>query len=116
MSDIEIRLKELQNQIDSLNKQLNEAQNQKITAEVHLQNEQQEYENIMKELCDITGLNNVSEVESYITEKETEINNIIQDLQRVSSCVHDQYTFSEGDVQLLRDVVNKYNIPIVTGE
>jgi chromosome segregation ATPase len=112
MDNLALNLKSIQDQIDALSKQLNEAQNKKLTAEVHLQNEQQEYEALEKQLKELTGLNDMNEIEQYITNKTTELNNIIQDLDQVSNAINSQYTFSENDVQTVKAIVDKYNIPI----
>lgn len=112
MDNLELSLKNIQDQIDVLTKQLNDAQNQKLTAEVHLQNEQQEMETLENQLKEMTGLNDMNEIEAYIVNKTTELNGIMQDLEQVSSTVNSQYTFSENDVQILKGIVDKYNIPI----
>jgi chromosome segregation ATPase len=112
MDNLALNLKSIQDQIDALNKQLNEAQNKKLTAEVHLQNEQQEYEALENQLKELTGLNDMNEIEQYIASKSTELNGIMQDLAQVSNTVNSQYTFSENDVQMLKGIVDKYNIPI----
>jgi chromosome segregation ATPase len=112
MDNLELNLKQIQDQIDVLTKQLNDAQNQKLTAEVHLQNEQQEMEALENQLKEMTGLSNMNEIEAYIVNKTTELNNIMQDLTQVSNTVNSQYTFSENDVQILKGIVDKYNIPI----
>lgn len=112
MDNLALNLKSIQDQIDALNKQLNEAQNKKLTAEVHLQNEQQEMETLENQLKEMTGLNDMNEIEAYIVNKTTELNGIMQDLEQVSSTVNSQYTFSENDVQILKGIVDKYNIPI----
>lgn len=112
MDNLEFNLKQIQDQIDVLTKQLNDAQNQKLTAEVHLQNEQKEMEALENQLKEMTGLSNMNEIEAYIANKTTELNSIIQDLAQVSNTVNSQYTFSENDVQILKGIVDKYNIPI----
>lgn len=112
MDNLELNLKQIQDQIDVLTKQLNDAQNQKLTAEVHLQNEQKEMEALENQLKEMTGLSNMNEIEAYIVNKTTELNNIMQDLTQVSNTVNSQYTFSENDVQILKGIVDKYNIPI----
>lgn len=112
MDNLELNLKQIQDQIDVLTKQLNDAQNQKLTAEVHLQNEQQEMEALENQLKEMTGLNDMNEIEAYIVGKTTELNGIMQDLAQVSNTVNSQYTFSENDVQMLKGIVDKYNIPI----
>ena len=54
----------------------------------------------------------MNEIEQYIANKSTELNGIMQDLAQVSNTVNSQYTFSENDVQMLKGIVDKYNIPI----
>ncbi len=115
MGNLELDLKNIQGQIDNLTKMLSDAQNQKLTAEVHLQNEQQELNALMQQLQGMTGLSDMNEIQSYITNKEAELNNIMQDLQNASSCVNSQYTFNDNDVMTLKNIIDKYNIP-VTGE
>ena len=112
MDNLELNLKNIQDQIESLTKQLNDAQNQKLTAEVYLQNEQQEFDALEKQLKEMTGLNDMNEIEAYITNKGAELNNIMQDLAQVSNAINDQYTFTENDVQTLKGIVDKYNIPV----
>lgn len=112
MDNLEANLKNIQSQIDSLNKMLTDAQNQKLTAEVHLQNEQQEFDALKQQLQDMTGLSDMNEIQNYIINKQTELNNIMEDLNRVSSCVNNQYTFSDNDVQMLKSIIDKYNIPV----
>lgn len=112
MDNLEANLKNIQSQIDSLNKMLTDAQNQKLTAEVHLQNEQQEFDALKQQLQDMTGLSDMNEIQNYIVNKQTELNNIMEDLNRVSSCVNNQYTFSDNDVQMLKSIIDKYNIPV----
>lgn len=112
MDNLALNLKNIQDQIDALNKQLTDAQNKKLTAEVHLQNEQQEYEALENQLKELTGLSDMSEIEAYINSKSMELNSIMQDLAQVSNTVNSQYTFSENDVQTLKGIVDKYNIPI----
>jgi chromosome segregation ATPase len=112
MDNLASNLKNIQSQIDSLKEQLSDAQNKKLTAEVHLQNEQQECNVLEMQLKEITGLSDINEIEAYINDKTTELNNIIQDLSQVSSVVNSQYTFSDNDVQTLKGIVDKYNIPI----
>ena len=113
MSNLELDLNNIQNQIDSLSKALTEAQNQKIATEVHLQNEQQELDAVMQQLRDLTGLNDMEDIKNYIADKQIELESIIQDLQNVSGCVNSQYTFTDNDVRMLKDIIDKYNIPIV---
>jgi chromosome segregation ATPase len=112
MDNLASNLKNIQSQIDSLKEQLSDAQNKKLTAEVHLQNEQQECNVLEMQLKEITGLSDINEIEAYINNKTTELNNIMQDLSQVSSVVNSQYTFSDNDVQTLKGIVDKYNIPI----
>ena len=112
MDNLASNLKNIQSQIDSLKEQLSDAQNKKLTAEVHLQNEQQECNVLEMQLKEITGLTDINEIEAYISNKTTELNNIMQDLSQVSSVVNSQYTFSDNDVQTLKGIVDKYNIPI----
>jgi chromosome segregation ATPase len=112
MDNLASNLKNIQSQIDSLKEQLSDAQNKKLTAEVHLQNEQQECNVLEMQLKEITGLSDINEIEAYISNKTTELNNIMQDLSQVSSVVNSQYTFSDNDVQTLKGIVDKYNIPI----
>ena len=64
------------------------------------------------QLKELTGLNDMNEIEQYIANKSTELNGIMQDLAQVSNTVNSQYTFSENDVQMLKGIVDKYNIPI----
>lgn len=112
MDNLASNLKNIQSQIDSLKEQLSDAQNKKLTAEVHLQNEQQECNVLEMQLKEITGLSDINEIEAYISNKTAELNNIMQDLSQVSSVVNSQYTFSDNDVQTLKGIVDKYNIPI----
>lgn len=112
MDNLISNIKNIQNQIDVLNKQLTDAQNKKLTAEVHLQNEQKEYEALESQLKELTGLDNINDIENYINSKSTEINGIMQDLAQVSSVINENYTFTENDVQTLKSIVDKYNIPI----
>ena len=113
MDNFELNLKNIQDQIDSLNNMLSDAQNQKLTTEVHLQNEQQELDNLTQNLQQLTGLNNINEVENYLSGKQIELNSIMNDLQSVSNCINSQYTFTENDVKTLKGIIDKYNIPIV---
>lgn len=115
MANLELDLKSVQNQIDALTKSLTDAQNQKLTSEVHLQNEQKEFDSLMQQLQEMTGLSDMNEIQSYIVNKESELNSIMQDLQSVSSCINSQYTFTDNDVMSLKNIISKYNIP-VTGE
>jgi len=112
MDNLELDLKNIQNQVDSLSKMLIEAQNQKLTTEVHLQNEQEELDSLTQQLKDLTGLNNMQDIEQYIGNKQVELNSIMQDLQNVSGCINSQYTFTENDVMMLKDIIDRYNIPI----
>ncbi len=113
MDNLELDLKNIQTQIDSLNKMLTEAQNQKLTTEVHLQNEQQELDSLTQQLRDMTGLDNMQDIENYIVNKQVELDSIMADLQSVAGCVNSQYTFTENDVRMLKNIIDKYNIPIV---
>jgi chromosome segregation ATPase len=113
MDNLELDLKNIQTQIDSLNKMLTEAQNQRLTTEVHLQNEQQELDALTQQLRNMTGLDNMQDIENYLVGKQVELNSIMTDLQNVSGCVNSQYTFTENDVRMLKDIIDKYNIPIV---
>ena len=112
MDNLEASLKNIQSQIDSLNKMLTDAQNQKLTAEVHLQSEQQEFDALKQQLQDMTGLSDMNDIQTYIDNKRNEVNSIMDDLNRASSCVNSQYTFSDSDVQTLKSIIDKYNIPI----
>ena len=113
MDNLELDLKNIQTQIDSLNKMLTEAQNQKLTTEVHLQNEQQELDSLIQQLQDMTGLSDMQDIEQYLGNKQNELDSIMQDLNNVAGCVNSQYTFTENDVMMLKSIIDKYNIPIV---
>ena len=115
MDNLEANLKNIQGQIDSLTKMLSDAQNQKIATEVRLQNEQQEYDSLTKQLQEMTGLNDINDIQTYMANKETELNEILNDIQSVSNCINDQYNFTEKDVVMLKNIIDKYNIPM-TGE
>lgn len=105
-------IKSIQDQINILNDQLTEAQNKKIVAETNLQNEQQSLNALLHQLQEMTGMSDLQEAESYIVGKESELNNIIQDLKQVSGCINSNYTFTENDVNVLKGMIEKYNIPI----
>ena len=113
MDNLELDLKNIQSQIDSLNKMLSEAQNNKLTTEVHLQNEQQELDSLTQQLQSLTGLSDMQGIQNYLADKQTELDSIMTDLQSVAGCVNSQYTFNENDVRMLKDIIDKYNIPIV---
>lgn len=110
--DLEQTLQDIQNQINVLNQKLNEAQNQKLTSEVQLKNEEKEFENLKIQLQEMTGLSNMSEIEQYLSARESELNNIMQDLENASYSINSNYTFTENDVNTLKGIINKYNIPI----
>ncbi len=114
MDNLEEKLSGIQNQINSLNELLANAQNQKIKSEVQLQNEQQEYDAIHKELQTITGLTDINDIHEYMNSKKEELDNIMNDLSKMSAHVNESYTFTNDDVQVLKDLINKYNIPIST--
>ena len=115
MDNLELDLKNLQGKIDSVTKMLTDAQNAKLTAEVHLQSEQQELDNLTRQLSDMTGLTDFSQIEAYVLNQEAELNAIMQDLDNASSSVNENYTFGENDVRVLKDIVDRYNIPL-TGD
>lgn len=110
--DLEQTLQDIQNQINVLNQKLNEAQNQKLTSEVQLKNEEKEFENLKIQLQEMTGLSNMSEIEQYLSARESELNSIMQDLENASYSINSNYTFTENDVNTLKGIINKYNIPI----
>ena len=115
MDNLELSLQNIQQKIDELNQQLTETQNQKLTAEVHLQNEKESFDSLCNELKEMTGLTDLNEISEYVNNKHNELDNILGDLQQVSSMINNNYIYTENDVINLKNIINKYGIQI-TGE
>ena len=112
MDNLELSLQNIQQKIDELNQQLTETQNQKLTAEVHLQNEKQSYDSLCNELKNMTGLDDINDIAEYINSKQIELTSILSDLQQVSGAINNNYTYTETDIINLKNIIDKYGIQI----
>ena len=116
-NNLEMQLKGLQSQMESLNNSLIDAKNKKIATKVKLQSLKEEYEADVQQLMQMTGLSNMEEIDQYIKDKHQEVENMLNDVNEVIKHISptDPSTFTEEDVKSLKAIVEKYNIPI-TGE
>ena len=114
-ANLESSLKNIQSMIDNLENSLNDAQNKKIATDVHLQNAQQEYDSLQQQLTEMTGLSDMSQIETYIKDKQTELSAIVSDVSTITSHINTNYTYTEADVVALKGIIDKYNIPITEG-
>ena len=112
--DIEQSLKGLENQLLDLTKKITEANNNKLAAEVRLNSEKDELNLLEDKLKSLTGINSIDEIESYVSSKETELSSILNDLNTLSTCINGE-NFTEQNVVDVKNIVQKYNIPI-TGD
>lgn len=112
--DIEQSLKGLENQLLDLTKKITEANNNKLAAEVRLNSEKDELNLLEDELRQLTGINSIDEIESYVSSKEVELSSILSDLSVLSNCINGE-NFTEQNVMDAKAIVQKYNIPI-TGD
>ncbi len=106
--ELEQNLKKIEEELVSLNKRLTEAQNNKLTAEVHLASEKEELASIEDNLKQLTGISSIDEIGAYISNRESELSCILNDLQKITTTGN----FTEQDVINIKDLVQKYNIPI----
>ena len=71
--------------------------------------------NMITVLTEMTGLSDMSQIETYITDKQTELSAIMSDVSTITSHINTNYTYTEADVVALKGIIDKYNIPITEG-
>lgn len=112
MDNLEEKLKIIQQRIDEVNKKITDAQNRKLTAEVHLQGAEEEYARLKSELQSLTGLSDITDITQMIAQKEIEIESIINDIQNININIDPLGNYTQETVLALKSVIDKHNIPI----
>ena len=112
MDNLEEKLKIIQQRIDEVNKKITDAQNRKLTAEVHLQGAEEEYARLKSELQSLTGLSDITDITQMIAQKEIEVESIINDIQNININIDPLGNYTQETVLALKSVIDKHNIPI----
>ena len=112
MDNLEEKLKIIQQRIDEVDKKITDAQNRKLTAEVHLQGAEEEYARLKSELQSLTGLSDITDITQMIAQKEIEVESIINDIENININIDPLGNYTQETVLALKSVIDKHNIPI----
>ena len=112
MDNLEEKLKIIQQRIDEVDKKITDAQNRKLTAEVHLQGAEEEYTRLKSELQSLTGLSDITDITQMIAQKEIEVESIINDIENINVNIDPLGNYTSETVLALKAVIDKHNIPI----
>ena len=112
MENLEMHLKEIQDNISSLEEQLREAQNTKLTTEVRLEKENETCEEAKKVLKNAIGTDDLDKAKEYIENKTQEMEQLLSDMSILSNQINSDYDFTDDDVNNLKMITERYNIPL----
>ena len=115
-TNFDVDIQNLQNKIDEVNKILQSAKDDKLVAATRLEHCSNELDSLVNDMQNLFGTSDINELNNIMNTKAQELTELANTINNYSTTLmnasDNNYSFNQNDIDILTDIINRYNIPV----